>query len=262
MDCVIVTFNSAVDLSVQLGCQPLRSAFDRVLVVDNASRDESVAIARNAGADVVERGVNDSLAAAINLGVRGSQGPIVGVLNPDILITDDDVLPRLMRHFDDPSVGVVAPGLVLPNGRQQDSARRVPDPVQLLRRRLTGRESGAMHASQPVDVDWVVAAFTLLRREAFDDVGGFDPRYRLYFEDVDLCVRMWSGGWRVRYDPTVSVRHEHRAASKKSLVGRPMRQHARSAAMFYRCHPDLLLASGRRRLRRPVRQGSPAPRPR
>jgi GT2 family glycosyltransferase len=185
--------------------------------------------------------------------VRCSRGPVVAVLNPDILVGHDDVVTRLLRHFADESVGVVAPRLVLPNGHPQDSARQVPNPAQLLRRRLTGRESGGVNATRPVDVDWVVAAFTLIRREAFDDVGGFDPRYRLYFEDVDLCVRMWSAGWRVRYDPTVSVRHEHRAASKKSLIGWPMRQHARSAALFYRRHPDLLLASGRRRLMRPGR---------
>jgi GT2 family glycosyltransferase len=251
MDALIVTHNSHEDLRRALACAPLREAFPRIVVVDNDSVDDSVALAKAAGAEVLPRGRNDSLAAAVNEGVRRIGGELFAVLNPDVLLDHASAIDALARHFDDPLIGAVAPALRLPDGRLQDSARAVPTPRQLARRRFGGRDLGAVHSDQPVDVDWVVAAFLIVRRDAFDDVGGFDEGYRLYFEDVDFCVRLWSAGWSVRLDPTVVVRHEHRAGSRGSPLGRAFRMHVRSAGRFFARHPDLLLATGRDRLARP-----------
>jgi succinoglycan biosynthesis protein ExoM len=84
----------------------------------------------------------------------------------------------------------------------------------------------------------------ILRRSAFDSVGGFDERFLLYFEDMDLCVRLRHQNWTVLLDPDVVVSHRHRAASRKSLFGWSARQHMRSALLFYREHPSSLLPSG------------------
>jgi GT2 family glycosyltransferase len=250
MDAVIVTYNSAGDLRRQLGHTPLRDAFQRIIVVDNASTDDSVQVARDAGVEVIARRVNDGLAAAVNEGVRRSGSEYVALLNPDVLLDDSGVPRHLADAFAEPSVGLVAPALVLPDGTIQDSARNIPGAAQLVVRRLMGRQDGAIELSTPTDVPWVVAAFVIVRRTAFDDIGGFDPGYILYFEDVDFCVRLWSGGWRVHVDPTVTARHEHQASSRQSLFGWAMRRHLRSAVRFFRLHPDLMLASGRRRLLR------------
>ncbi len=253
MDSVIVTHNSAGDLQKQLGTPAFRRGFGRLIVVDNASSDGSADIARARGAEVIARSTNDSLAAAVNLGVRRSDSDLVAILNPDVVF-DDSALPgRLASAFEDSRLGLLAPSLVLPDGRTQDSARAIPTPLQLVRRRLRGRPHGVVEADGPTDVAWVVAAFIVVRRAAFDRVGGFDERFRLYFEDVDFCVRLWSHGWHVRLDPRLQARHEHQASSRRSLVGWAMRQHVRSAARFFASHPDLLWASGRRRLVRAAR---------
>jgi N-acetylglucosaminyl-diphospho-decaprenol L-rhamnosyltransferase len=89
-----------------------------------------------------------------------------------------------------------------------------------------------------------------VRREALDAVRGFDARCRFYFEDVDLCVRLWAAQWSIVYDPTVVLRHEHGAGSRKTLLGWAMRQHMRGAAKFYRRYPRLVTAAGRRAARR------------
>jgi N-acetylglucosaminyl-diphospho-decaprenol L-rhamnosyltransferase len=249
-EALIVTHNSRDDLRAALTCEPLRKAFPRIVVIDNESTDDSVAVAEAAGVEVLRRR-NDSLAAAVNAGARLMRGEVFAVMNPDVLLEDHASVARLAEHFGVPSLGAVAPALRLPAGTLQDSARAVPSPGQLAFRRLMGRELGAVRSDEPVDVDWVVAAFMLVRRSAFEDVGGFDESYRLYFEDVDFCVRLWSAGWSVRLDPTIVVRHEHQAASRRKL-GRAFRQHVRSAGVFFARHPDLLLPAGRARLARPA----------
>ena len=252
-DALIVTHNSAEDLRAALACAPLREAFPRIVVVDNDSKDDSVTVAEAAGAEILRRSTNDGLAAAVNAGARLMRGDVFALLNPDVQLDHASAVGCLARHLAEPCVGAVAPALRLPHGGLQDSARDVPAPGQLALRRLTRSDLGAIRSREPVDVDWVVAAFMLVRREAFGDVGGFDERYRLYFEDVDFCVRLWSAGWTVRLDPTVVVRHEHRATSRGSVLGWAFREHVRSAGRFFARHPDLLLPTGRERLARPAR---------
>lgn len=249
MDAVVVSYNSEADLRRQLSWAPLREAFGRVVVVDNDSADGSVAVAEQAGVEVAQTGRNAGFGAAANLGVRATGSEHVAILNPDVLVDDPAQTARLAARFEaDPRAGLIAPALVLPDGRVQDSARAIPAPVELVRRRLTGAELGAVRPEGLETVPWVVAAFIVVRRTAFDEVDGFDEAYRLYFEDVDLCVRLWSAGWRVLLDGTERARHEHAASSRKSLVGWAMRRHTTSAGRFFATHPDLLTASGRARL--------------
>jgi N-acetylglucosaminyl-diphospho-decaprenol L-rhamnosyltransferase len=154
---------------------------------------------------------------------------------------ESDGVERLERHLADPTVGAVAPALVLPSGDLQDSARWVPTPADLLLRRFTGRQPDMVRSAEPVDVEWVVAACLVIRRSAFEEIGGFNERFFLYFEDVDLSVRLRATGYRVRYDPTVKASHEHRAASRSSLASPATRQHFRSACRFYFGHPRYLV---------------------
>lgn len=233
---MFVAYNSEEDLARQEP-ERLRRAFRSILVIDNGSTDRSVEVATEAGFDVVRIPANPGYAAAVNVGVRLSASEHVVVMNPDVVIDSPAAVSTLLTHFDDPRVGVVAPGLRLPSGALQDSARRIPHPLELVSRRLFGAQHGRIDVDAPATVDWVVGACVCIRRAAFDTVAGFDERYRLYFEDVDLCVRMWASGWSVVYDPTVVVRHEHGAASRSTLFGWPMRQHIRSAARFYRAYP-------------------------
>ncbi len=251
MDAVIVTFNSARDLAAQLACEPLRDAFDRIYVVDNGSSDETVAIAQSFGTEVVERCGNDGFAAGVNAGAALTRGPMFAILNPDIQFDDNSAVQTLVRGFEVSDVALVAPALRLPDGTLQDSARAVPGPADLLVRRLLSSDRGVVTPARLDDVPWVVGACVIVRRTAFDQIGGFDESFTLYFEDVDFCVRLWSSGWRVRLDPGVVVRHEHAASSRQSLFGRAMRLHTRSAMRFFRKHPDMVFRAGRRRVMRP-----------
>ncbi len=260
MDAIIVTYNSARDLARQLRCEPLRAAFDRIVVVDNNSTDSSVSVAEQAGVEVLRRQVNDGFAAAVNAGVLHCSSDLVAVLNPDVFVDDVATVEGLDAAFVDPTVGLVAPRLRLPDGSLQDSARTIPSPLDLAQRRLRGDKVGALETTRNHAVPWVVGAFVVVRRSAFASVNGFDERYRLYFEDVDFCVRLWSAGWQVLIAGDLEARHDHQGSSRKSLFGWAMRRHAKSAWSFYAAHPDLLTTAGRARLvRRPRSASHPQP---
>jgi GT2 family glycosyltransferase len=241
MECVVVTYNSEVDLRGFAECKPLVDSFSKVIVVDNGSSDDSVEIARASGFEVIQRDTNDGYAAAANTGIRAANGPFVTLLNPDIRVSDSRLFHDLEAHFDDERVAVAAPALELPDGSLQDSARNVPRPHELAWRRWWHAEHGVIRSDRPTTVPWVVGACLMIRRTAFNAVDGFDPSYPLYFEDVDFCVRLGNAGWDTIFDPTMSAIHFHRGDSRRSLFGPSTRRHARSAARFYRQHPRYIL---------------------
>ncbi len=240
MDCVIVSYGSGPDLR-RFAADLAPDAFSRVLVVDNASPDDSVEVARACGFDVLARAHNDGFGAAANDGVRQTSGDLVTVLNPDVHVRDAGLVGGLASHFDSERVALAAPGLRLSSGELQDSARRVPTPWELVQRRRSGEDHGAVRPRQAAAVPWVVGAFMMIRRSAFEQVGGFDPRYFLYFEDVDLCVRLRRAGWEIRYDPQRLAHHEHRAASRAGFGERSTRLHMRSAARFFVTNPSAIV---------------------
>jgi GT2 family glycosyltransferase len=243
MEAVVVTHNSSRDLGRFVASSPTLEALSRVVVVDNASDDDTCAIAEAAGIDVLRSPTNVGFGAAANLGLTHTSGDIVALLNPDIRVLDPSSVDRLSRHFADPRVALAAPALILPDGNFQDSARLVPTVANLIRRRFLHRRAGVVDADRPSNVAWVVGAAILVRRTAFDDISGFDPRYRVYFEDVDLCVRLRRRGWVVRFDPGVAFSHQHAGASRRSILTWGTRQHIRSACLFYARFPQYLFTA-------------------
>jgi N-acetylglucosaminyl-diphospho-decaprenol L-rhamnosyltransferase len=239
VDAVTVTANSGAHLEALVACDALMGAFDRLIVVDNVSDDGSPEMAREAGAVVLPRSERGGYGACVNMGARATSGPLFAVLNPDITWESPDVVERLCQHFERPEVAIVAPALMLPDGRLQDSAREIPTPWDLLARRRLQSERGAIWDAG--EVPWVVGACFIVRREAWDAVGGFDPGFFLYFEDVDLCWRLRQAGWSTYLDTSVTVRHHFQAASRAPIWSTQTRRHIASAARFYRRNPRFVV---------------------
>jgi GT2 family glycosyltransferase len=97
-------------------------------------------------------------------------------------------------------------------------------------------------ATEPVQVDWMLAAFLLFRRELLDELGGFDAGFRLYGEDIDLCYRAAKAGWERWYVPAAVVEHEHKAETDRRLLTRRTLWHWRGILRFVRKHPERLFA--------------------
>ena len=163
--------------------------------------------------------------------------PFFCVVNPDIRLPSDPV-PALLRCMEDPSVGLVAPIVLHPLGTVEDSVRRYPTPTQLLSKAL-GRDDGRYHlnpdpSGKATPVEWVAGMFLLFRADAFRDMGGFDAKFHLYYEDVDMCARLWRAGWKVVVSPQATVVHEAQRASRHDL--KYMVWHASSMARYFLKH--------------------------
>jgi N-acetylglucosaminyl-diphospho-decaprenol L-rhamnosyltransferase len=157
------------------------------------------------------------------------------IANPDIQLPANP-FPDLMAYLDNhPEVALLAPSVFNPQGLPEDNARRFPTPWGLVRKAFgldDGRYTGS--AGAPFTVDWVAGMFLLVRADAFRDVGGFDERFFLYYEDVDLCARLWGAGWKVMVHPGVKVIHDARRASRRDP--RHMRWHAASLLRYLAKH--------------------------
>lgn len=157
------------------------------------------------------------------------------IANPDIQLPGNP-FPTLLNYLDNhPDVALLAPSVLNPRGLPEDNARRFPTPGGLVRKALgldDGRYTGSRH--DPFNVDWVAGMFLLIRSDAFRDIGGFDERFFLYYEDVDLCARLWRAGWKVMVHPGVVVVHDARRASRRDA--RHMRWHAASLLRYLATH--------------------------
>jgi len=146
-----------------------------------------------------------------------STAPFFVVVNPDIRLRDF-ALDELLSIAAQPGVGVAAPIVHASNGQLQDSARRFPTLARLISRKMGGNTlPDYVIGQQPLDVDWVAGMFMVFRREVYSSIGGFDDRYFMYFEDVELCHRLHSTGLRVRLVPQARVIHDAQRASRRKL---------------------------------------------
>ena len=156
--------------------------------------------------------------------------PFYCVANPDIRL-ERDPFPALRETLADFGTGVVGPLVRSPAGAIEDSARRFPTFASLFQK-LYRAPAGPDYAAEgnAIEVDWVAGMFMLFRSDAYRAVGGFDERFFLYYEDVDICRRLRSRGFATVFHPGVSVIHDARRASRRHP--RLMAIHAASAMRY------------------------------
>jgi N-acetylglucosaminyl-diphospho-decaprenol L-rhamnosyltransferase len=152
------------------------------------------------------------------------------VVNPDIRLLSDP-FPSLALTLQDAHVAAAGPLVRNSEGALEDSARRFPTAASLLAKLFQNDVAVEYPVDKgPLEVEWLAGMFLGFRREAYLAVGGFDERYFLYYEDVDICRRLRSRGYKVIYATTVSVIHEARRASRSNP--RLMCIHAASAIRY------------------------------
>lgn len=180
---------------------------------------------------IVENSRSKGFAENHNAAFRIARGRHFCVLNPDIRIAADPFGP-LLADLADARTGVVAPLVVDARGSVQQSARRVMSPTVLALRALGLRRTALNPVRRVLHPDWVAGMFMLFRREVYERVGGFDERYFLYCEDMEICCRLWLAGFKVILSGSVSAIHEGQYASQH----RPayFLRHLQSLARFWR----------------------------
>ncbi len=216
---VVVSYN--VRELLQRCLDSLRAdGLGRVVVVDNASADDTVeAMRARPDIDLVALERNVGFAGGANRGVARTDTPYVAIVNPDEVVEPGCTATLVAALEDDPGLAVVGPRITTPDGRTYPSARTFPDlvvaaghaffylvwPSNPFSRRY--RMVDWDHASAR-EVDWVAATHIVVRRSAWEQVGGFDDGYFMYMEDVDLCWRLRRAGWKVGYEPGATVVHD------------------------------------------------------
>jgi N-acetylglucosaminyl-diphospho-decaprenol L-rhamnosyltransferase len=260
---VVVTHDTCAELLGCLDSIPPDEA-DEVVVVDAGSRD-GTAVALRHRVEVEARLrylplANAGFGRSANAGIRASSAPVVVLANADVRF-GPGALTRLAATLDDDaSIGALGPLVRYPEGGIQASARRLPDIRTAVAHALLGRlapgnaATRRYHATDvtgvadqidvagvaeprvagdagPRAVDWLSGCALALRREAVESVGGFDPGYFLYVEDLDLAVRLRAAGWRVAIDPRADVVHRV-GASTSRVRARALIWHARSLRRY------------------------------
>ena len=235
---VIVNYQSYEDLQDCLASLGPPAPAVTICIVDHASRREAADDIERAfpHAHLLRQQTNDGFAAGVNRGAGETTTQYVLLLNPDC-VASADTCARLASWMDaHPRVGAAGPRILNSDGSVQASARRFPD----LTTSIAGRSSwltrvfprnplsrhnlapSQIHSDAARAVDWVSGAVMIIRREAFDAIGGFDAGFFLYWEDADFCRRLGHAGWQVMYVPELTVRHaggrSSRHAADASLV--------------------------------------------
>jgi N-acetylglucosaminyl-diphospho-decaprenol L-rhamnosyltransferase len=245
---VIVNYNSYVDC-----CECVESIlqFDvveagAIVIVDNCSPDGSgrKLAAKLGNVKVVMSDRNGGFGAGINLGTANLDAEYYLILNPDTRFQENRLEVALELFAKEPKLGVLGLHLQYADGSHQDSARRFFSLLTiLLRRSPLGRlksmqgvldEHLMKHywVNEIFEADWVTGAAFIVRRAAFEAVGGMDEGFFLYMEDTDLCKRMWRSGWTVKAIASVSVTHFLQRESAKSVLGKANRSFLRSLVRY------------------------------
>jgi len=220
----------------------------QVIVVDNASSDDSVAMVRGEFPDVrlIVNAANRGYTGGNNDGIAAAAGRYVLVLNPDTQVVGDALSTLVAYAEAHPDVGLVAPQLLNPDGSVQPSRRRFPTLTTALFE-STWLQSIAPHGvlndyymldrsddeTQPVD--WAVGACLLVRREVVDQVGMLDEGFFMYSEELDWCRRIKGAGWKIVYLPKAQVIH-HMGKSSDQVIAQRHIYFQTSKVRYFRKH--------------------------
>ena len=231
---VVVNYNSGLWLARCVdNLRGRRSRLPEVIVIDNASSDGSVEELPDLDGITIRRAHrNLGFGRGVNQALRSVTTDYVLVINPDCLIVPS-ALVRLIESLDaDPEVAMVSGRVFDMSGNEQrGSRRRLPTRRQVLAELIPfSRRPGIDLTDQPPpeeieDVEAVSGACMLIRMQALDEVGGFDPGFHMHFEDLDLMARLQAAGWRIRLDPSVIISHAGGVSSRRRAVGVMLAKH-------------------------------------
>jgi GT2 family glycosyltransferase len=256
---VLVNYNAGDELRYAL--QSIAADMDgapwEAFVVDNNSADGSGVVAEQFGPPVtlIRNAENVGFGRGVNQGLAAARAPLVLIMNPDCRLVPGAIATLRAELAARGRCALVGPRILNPDGSVQGSARGDPDMLTGLFGRTSALQrllpwltvsqrnvvtagvsaSTANGSASSVAVDWLSGACVLGVRTSLVDVGGFDPRYFLYWEDADLCRRLRARGHEIRYVPAATAVHRVGHSSRTAQAAAIRAFHA-SAYLYYSTH--------------------------
>ena len=199
-----------------------------VFVVDNNSHDGSADMVKTdfPSVFVIANNQNLGFAAANNQAFVLAKGNYIILLNPDAYIRPLSIQNCIKFMDETPKCGLCGGKIISPAGTIEPSARRFPTALSKFlalsglrgkfpqSRLLNYYEFGGFAYTKPLEVDWVPGTFTIVRKKMLDEIGYFDERFYIYYEETDLCMRAKKAGWTIYFIPDAEVMHIGGASSK------------------------------------------------
>jgi GT2 family glycosyltransferase len=221
---ILVTYNSEKYISNCLNslAKATQNIEHEIFVIDNQSIDQTKRLIKENGnsAVLIENNENLGFAKAVNIGLRKSSGEFILLINPDIIVNSNTLLPLIDFMRNNPKVGICGGRLENPDGSLQYSKGSFPTLSSIIFRMLLPRPMRKYHLwgySKGGKCDWVTGSFMLTRKCIMEKLGGLDEKYFVYYEDVDYCLRTQKGGWVTYYFPETTACHLNpHAISKKT----------------------------------------------
>lgn len=252
---IIVNYNSGKMIKECLSSisKSFLNLSHEVIIVDNNSKDKYINFINEDFKKflLLKNSKNIGFARAVNQGFWRAKGEIILVLNPDVKINPTSVEKAINFLENNPEVGILLPKLLNVDGTLQYSCRRFYTfPVLIFRRSPLKKlkpisqmiDKHLMKDSnhdKAMEVDWGLGACMFIRRSALNGDKIFDERFFLYFEDVDLCLRMKKKGFKVIYFPEAVMVHAHMRQSARGFLNRAKWEHLMSLLKFIIKHKRL-----------------------
>jgi len=232
---VIVNYKVPFCLIEALRSLRLAEYYDRseVIIVDNASGDNSREIVTEQFQEVqwIQLKTNIGFGKACNIGAETARGQYLLLLNPDTVVSSNTLVSAVEFMEAHPKAGLMGPKILNPDGTLQLSCRRsIPTPSVAFyyfaglsylfpkSKRFGRYHLTYMDENETAQVDVISGSFMFIRRAIFDIIGGFDKRFFMYGEDIDLCYRVRQTGYEVWYYPPVKIVHQKGKSSSKRLI--------------------------------------------
>lgn len=239
-------------LTAQCVRELLKQNIDEILVVDNHSTDDSIGTLRNRlgalpGVRILESPENAGFGRGYAIGIRQAKGEFLLINNPAKRLQPGALATLVRTMQTDPSIGIIGPKLVHEDGSVRFSARTFPRPLDVVIKRTFLQKffPASLRRYLQLDrspdeeraTDWLAGGCFLIRTDLLRAVGGFDPRYRFFFEDIDLCRACWEHGKRVVYCPRAVALDRKKRLSDMSALLMPLRRmgriHIASAVKYF-----------------------------
>jgi GT2 family glycosyltransferase len=213
-----------------------------VIVVDNASSDGSVDLVKSSQFSVhssrlkiVENDSNVGFAKGCNIGAKHAKGEYLLFLNSDTVLKSNDTLDKLLIHIQKEKVGIVGGMMVNPDNTYQRTFGSFYTLSHVAKMLFLGEKSeiATQDLKKVQKVDWVSGGFMMIRKSVFSEIKGFDERYFMYVEDVDLCYRVKKNGYDTVVDPSILITHVGHGSSNRTFAVVHIYQ---GLAIFYKQH--------------------------